>query len=485
MSDGLPLTGAALSARERGAVRKRLQTLRKQGDQRLRDLGELVFELAERGELTEAAVRTQAAGLAEIEDQLKELEGVLSGEPAPKPAEAKPKAPAKPAARRVPPVSAASGAAGPTAERDAGRPLPPGASGDGRGANGGTNGDTGERLELAVEQARGRTGQSATAEILALEGDLERERVQAAVALERVQRQLEEIEAREPSGPEVSATSDTSEVALTSTANRENAARRLRAQTERLRDEAAQQAHAKLQEREQLLLAERDEAVASLRDALATLERAEAGTSESEGRSEVETRLAAIEATLEDAVQRVEAAEASISTHAKEAAARLREREQELRDETEARALAAAWLRGQVKSIRRDAERASEERFAERERELTAELDEAASALRSAETRLAEAEEKLKALESHASRVIHPTAEPGELEGEPEPEEGLVDVNAATFEQLRELGMTVIQSTRVIAYRDRAGGFAGVDDLDAVPGFRKDFLAELKARLTA
>ena len=60
-----------------------------------------------------------------------------------------------------------------------------------------------------------------------------------------------------------------------------------------------------------------------------------------------------------------------------------------------------------------------------------------------------------------------------------------IDVNNATFEQFRELGMTVTQATRVIAYRDRAGGFGQVDDLDAVPGFPKDFLGELKERFTA
>ena len=44
--------------------------------------------------------------------------------------------------------------------------------------------------------------------------------------------------------------------------------------------------------------------------------------------------------------------------------------------------------------------------------------------------------------------------------------------------------MTVTQATRVVAYRDRQGGFESVDDLDAVPGFPKDLLAEIKIRLT-
>jgi DNA uptake protein ComE-like DNA-binding protein len=62
---------------------------------------------------------------------------------------------------------------------------------------------------------------------------------------------------------------------------------------------------------------------------------------------------------------------------------------------------------------------------------------------------------------------------------------GLLDLNDATFEQLRSLGMSVTQATRVIAYRERQDGFADIDDLDAVPGFPKAFLAELKQELTA
>jgi DNA uptake protein ComE-like DNA-binding protein len=45
--------------------------------------------------------------------------------------------------------------------------------------------------------------------------------------------------------------------------------------------------------------------------------------------------------------------------------------------------------------------------------------------------------------------------------------------------------MTVTQATRVIAYRDRSGGFDQVDDMDAVPGFPKDFLETLKERFSA
>ena len=61
----------------------------------------------------------------------------------------------------------------------------------------------------------------------------------------------------------------------------------------------------------------------------------------------------------------------------------------------------------------------------------------------------------------------------------------LVTLNSATFEQLRGMGMSVTQATRVIAYRERQNGFDAVDDLDAVPGLPAEALARLKERLSA
>jgi DNA uptake protein ComE-like DNA-binding protein len=57
-------------------------------------------------------------------------------------------------------------------------------------------------------------------------------------------------------------------------------------------------------------------------------------------------------------------------------------------------------------------------------------------------------------------------------------------VNEATFEQLREVGLSVTQATRVIAYRERKDGFGSLDDLDTVPGLPKDLLSEVKEKLT-
>ena len=43
--------------------------------------------------------------------------------------------------------------------------------------------------------------------------------------------------------------------------------------------------------------------------------------------------------------------------------------------------------------------------------------------------------------------------------------------------------MSVTQANRVIAYRDRMGGFASLEDLDQVPGFPPGFLDDVKGRL--
>jgi DNA uptake protein ComE-like DNA-binding protein len=58
-----------------------------------------------------------------------------------------------------------------------------------------------------------------------------------------------------------------------------------------------------------------------------------------------------------------------------------------------------------------------------------------------------------------------------------------VSLNAATFEQLRELGMSVTQAGRVLAYRERQG-FRAVDELNTIPGFPDGFLEGIRGRLT-
>jgi DNA uptake protein ComE-like DNA-binding protein len=58
------------------------------------------------------------------------------------------------------------------------------------------------------------------------------------------------------------------------------------------------------------------------------------------------------------------------------------------------------------------------------------------------------------------------------------------DVNEVSFEQLRELGLSVTQSARVIAYRETRGGFDSLDELDEIPGLPKDTRDTLKGLLS-
>ena len=61
----------------------------------------------------------------------------------------------------------------------------------------------------------------------------------------------------------------------------------------------------------------------------------------------------------------------------------------------------------------------------------------------------------------------------------------LTELNQATYERLRSLGLSVTQARRVLAHRERSGGFRSVDELDEIPGFPRVLLEELKQALTA
>jgi DNA uptake protein ComE-like DNA-binding protein len=71
-----------------------------------------------------------------------------------------------------------------------------------------------------------------------------------------------------------------------------------------------------------------------------------------------------------------------------------------------------------------------------------------------------------------------PSAEPAATAGD-EP----IDLNRASFEQLRDLGFSVTQSTQLLTYRERQGGFESVDDLAGVPGVSAEFLSEVTPKL--
>jgi len=63
-------------------------------------------------------------------------------------------------------------------------------------------------------------------------------------------------------------------------------------------------------------------------------------------------------------------------------------------------------------------------------------------------------------------------------------DKGPVSLNQATFEQLRGLGLSVTQATRILAYRERFGGYSSLDDLDRVPGFSPEKIESMRSRFT-
>src|SRR5262249_21231228 len=61
---------------------------------------------------------------------------------------------------------------------------------------------------------------------------------------------------------------------------------------------------------------------------------------------------------------------------------------------------------------------------------------------------------------------------------------GSVNLNTVTFDELRQENLSVTQATRLLAHRERLGRFGSVDELDEVPGFPQELLADLKSRST-
>jgi DNA uptake protein ComE-like DNA-binding protein len=60
--------------------------------------------------------------------------------------------------------------------------------------------------------------------------------------------------------------------------------------------------------------------------------------------------------------------------------------------------------------------------------------------------------------------------------------DGRLDLNEASPDELRELGLNATQSARLIAYRERADGFDSIDEIEQIPGFGQATLRRLRAR---
>jgi DNA uptake protein ComE-like DNA-binding protein len=327
-----------------------------------------------------------------------------------------------------------------------------------------TGGEHDERMQHAVEIARNVAEDRATAEILALEDDLERGRLNAAKSLEGVQRRLEEAEAKAAT------------VTVTDMSVREEAAEWLREQRDdvpgeierkvqtesgarvegaeqRLADEASrlqQQAQAQVADESKRLQAEFDE---QLRSAIAKVE----AETEARRKAEIDGLTTELEGERESRNEVIEKAE-RLAAEADERAAAA---EIELAD-------AAAERNGQEAVTD---EQPAVEAPKERSRRFRAKARKAAEPKRTAKAKSS------KAAEAEAGKTDASTT--ASRRGRP------LDANQVTFEELRELGMSITQATRVIAYRERQDGFDTLDDMDTIPGFPEDLLAELKEKLTA
>lgn len=58
-----------------------------------------------------------------------------------------------------------------------------------------------------------------------------------------------------------------------------------------------------------------------------------------------------------------------------------------------------------------------------------------------------------------------------------------VNLNTASYDELRSLGLSVTQTGRLLAQREQKGSYGSVDELDEIPGFPGGFLDGLKAHL--
>jgi DNA uptake protein ComE-like DNA-binding protein len=61
---------------------------------------------------------------------------------------------------------------------------------------------------------------------------------------------------------------------------------------------------------------------------------------------------------------------------------------------------------------------------------------------------------------------------------------GKLDLNEVTFEQLRDMGLSVTLSARVMAYRDTRGAFQSLDELNEIPGLSVELKRVLSEKLT-
>ena len=216
-----------------------------------------------------------------------------------------------------------------------------------------------------------------------------------------------------------------------------------------------------------------DAELSSLRERLAEAE-ARAGAAEdsigaAEDRiAEAESRAAEAESRAAEAESRVEQAESRVAQETK------RQRESSQGSDE-----ALAELRESHEAELSELREAHEVELVELRESHERELAELRAAQRRLEQRLAEAESAAEQPERADEHQVSTTqrAKSRVSSGE------RLDINTVGFEDLRELGLSVAQSARLIATRDVRMGFESLKELDDLPDLPSDVVSTLKQRL--
>src|SRR5207244_4497004 len=121
----------------------------------------------------------------------------------------------------------------------------------------------------------------------------------------------------------------------------------------------------------------------------------------------------------------------------------------------------------------------------ERERRLRTMLDRIAQAEERASEAERRARETVSRIANLGSEPAPPVPKPPAADPGPPPDpEGRLNLNEATYDDLRRLKLSVTQTNRVLEYRDHSGPFESLDELDKIVGFPHAVLTELKRKLT-
>lgn len=175
------------------SLRRQLRTLAEREQQERRDLGVLVLEMYRRDDFDQESVARQGSGLAALEQEMIAIRRQLGEEAEPEVDVEVKRAVVIEKVETDPVPETRAGPPGATEEQPALQATPGAAGVEDLTAQ---VEEAEQRVREAAEGARRGAEEHAAAEIVALERDLEREQQRATVALEQLQRQIQETEER-------------------------------------------------------------------------------------------------------------------------------------------------------------------------------------------------------------------------------------------------------------------------------------------------